>query len=578
MEKAPAGLVKKRQGYATEPLRQLILFFTPLRTIQILGFILVFAFSLSFSGTGIFRSLDDHFYDQFLKYQPAPKVDPAVVYIGIDRNSLQAIRPFPWPKRYYAAITRILREWGAKAIVFNLFFTQGADASEDDQALLEEFNKTPNFYLPISFESEGFKNYYYINQSSPAYNAAARGIGHINYNQDPDNVIRRVYPFVKFNQKLVPHLGIRVAYDFLGKPVPTIEQCDFPRDGHNNFLIHWAKRWNASSGYYPFVDVLNSYALVSKGKTAPITAKDFQGKICLIGMTASDYKITPLESASPGIGALGNIINTILTKQYIRVVSPGVFSGLLFLVAFLTGLVLIPFRSVFSTLSVLVIAGLWILTSFALFSWAGIWTGVAAPIFLVAAYFLISFAVIKVQEYKERLYFLSLAVRDELTGLYVMRYVNTFLSQALVYSRTFKKPFSVILLDIDDFKKFSNEHGSKMTDTILKQIADVIRNSIRTKGRAMPDIAGRYGEDVFIILLVGYNLATATFGVAEKIRKTIEQMTFQVGDKTFSVSASAGVSVLKLGEKNPQKVVERAQEALLKAKSSGKNQTCILND
>ena len=578
MEKAPAGLVKKRQGYATEPLRQLVLFFTPLRTIQILGFALIFVLSLNFSGARVFRSFDNHFYDQFLKYQAAPKVDPAVVYIGIDRNSLQSIRPFPWPKRYYAAITRILREWGAKAIVFNLFFTQAADTPEDDQALLEELKKTPNFYLPISFESEGFKNYYYVNQSSQVYSERARGIGHINYSQDPDNVIRRVYPFVKFNQQLVPHLGIRVAYDFLGKPVPTMQRCDFPRDDQNNLLIHWAKRWNASSGYYPFVDVLNSYALASKGKTTPITAKDFQGKICLIGMTASDYKITPLEAASPGIGALGNIINTILTGQYIRVVSPKVSAGLLLLVALLTGLVLIPFRSVFSTLSVLVIAGLWVFVSFVLFSWAGIWMGIAVPLFLITAYFLISFAVVRIQEYKERLYFLSLSVRDELTGLYVMRYVNTFLSQALTYARTFRKPFAVILLDIDDFKKFNDEHGCKMADTVLKQVAAVIQDSIRTKGRAMPDIAGRYGEDVFIILLVGYNLATATFGVAERIRKTIERATFQAGDKTLSVSVSAGVSVLSLDEKNPQKVVERAQEALLKAKAEGKNRTCILND
>ena len=387
-----------------------------------------------------------------------------------------------------------------------------------------------------------------------------------------------MYPFVKFNKELVPHLGIRVAYDFLGLPVPTVQKCDFPRDDQNNLLIHWAKRWNASSGYYPFVDVLNSYALASKGKTAPITAKDFKGKICLIGMTVSDYKMTPLEAASPGIGVLGNIINTILTKQYIRVAAPGASAGLLLGVAFLAGLVLIPFRSVFSILSVLVIACLSILVSFVLFSWAGIWTGVAAPIFLVAVYFLISFAIVRIQEYKERLYFLSLAVRDELTGLYAMRYISTFLSQALNYSRTFRKPFAVILLDIDDFRKINDAYGYRTGDGVLKKVAEVIQNAIRTKGRAMPDIAGRYGEEEFIVLLVGYNLATATFGVAERIRKTIEQVHFQAEGKTFTVSVSAGVSVLRPGEKSSSKVVERAQEALLKAKSAGKNQTCLKND
>ena len=577
MARTPAGLVRKRQGHATEPLRKLILFFTPLRTIQFLGFTLIFVLSLNVSRLQVFQALDGHFYDQCLRLQPAPKVDPAVVYIGIDKNSLQSIRPFPWPKRYYAAMTRILREWGAKSIVFNLFFTQGTDTPEDDQALLEEFKKTPNFYLPISFESEGFKNYYYVNQSAQVYSECAHGIGHVNYSQDPDNVIRRVYPFVKFNQQLVPHLGIRVAYDFLGKPVPTPVHCDFPRDEENNLLIHWAKRWNAASGYYPFVDVLNSYALIAKGKAAPVRPEDFKGKICLIGMTASDYRTTPLESAIPSIGVTGNIINTILTGQYIRIVSPGLSGVLLFLIALAAALVLIPFRSVFSILGVLFLSVLWIVISFSLFSWGGIWTGIAAPLFLILFYFLISFGIIKTEEYRERLYFLSLAARDELTGLYAMRYVSTFLSQALTYSRTFKKPFAVILIGIDDFKKISDAHGDKIANTVLKRIADVIQQSIRTKGRAMPDIAGRFEEDVFIVLLVGYNLATATFGVAEKIRKTIERENFHAGDKTLSVTVSAGISVLRLHEKDPQKVVERAQEALLKAKSDGEDRTCIQN-
>ena len=96
MEKSPAGLVRKRQGNATEPLRRLVLFFTPLRVIQFLVFILIFVLSLSVSKTPVFRALDGYGYDQCLKWQPAPKVDPAVVYIGIDRNSLQTIRPFPW--------------------------------------------------------------------------------------------------------------------------------------------------------------------------------------------------------------------------------------------------------------------------------------------------------------------------------------------------------------------------------------------------------------------------------------------------------------------------------------------------
>ena len=578
MGKTPENLVRKRQGYATEPLRKAVLFFTPLRMIQLLGFILVLVGVLHFSNGQFLRSCDNYFYDGFLKCQPAPKVDPAIVYIGIDKNSLQAIRPFPWPMRYYAAMTRILREWGAKAIVFNMFFTQGADTAEDEQALLEEFKKTPDLYLPIAFESEGFKNYYYVSQSASVYSERARGIGHINYSQDPDNVVRRAYPFVKFNQKIVPHLGIRVAYDYLGKPVPTPQQCDFPRDNQNNLLIHWAKRWNAASGYYSFADILSSYALIGKGQPASIKASDIRGKICLVGMTAADYKATPFEVGVPGIGAMGNIINTILTGQFLRVLSPGLSDFLLVLIAILACFILVPFRGIFSVLAVLALGILWVLVPFLLFSWAGIWIGVVGPLFLLLVYFLIAFVVAKIEEYKERLHFLSLAMRDDLTGLYAMRYISTFLAQALNYSRTFKKPFSVILFSIDDFRKLRETYGGVVGNTVLKKAAEVVQNAIRTQRRAMPDIAARSGEEEFMVLLVGYNLASATFGVSERIRKAIERVHFQADGKTFNVSLSAGISEQKPGEKNAEAVVERAQKALLKAQASGKNQTCILND
>lgn len=578
MQKPPTGLVQKRKGYATEPFKKAVVLLTPLRLVQLLGFIVIFFFCLQLAKTPVAESINRTFYDYFLKAQIAPQVHPAIIYIGIDRKSLQSIKPFPWPKRYYAAMTRILREWGAKEIVFQLFFTPGTDAAEDNQALLEEFKKTNNFYLPVSFESEGFKNYYYVNQSDPMFSEQAKGIGHINYSQDPDNVIRRIYPFVKFNQTLMPHLGVRVAYDFLGKPVPTPDHCDFPRDSRNNLLIHWTKRWNDVAGYYSFVDILNNYALITKNQPAAIRPEDFKGKICLIGLTASDYKTTPLEANSPGIGVVGNIINTILTGSFIRVASPAINGLLLFLLAILATLLFIPFRSVFSTVAGLLWAGLYIAISYLAFLLGGLWLDVATPLFLILLFFLYSLILTKAAEYKERLYFLSLAVRDELTGLYVMRYMSTLLYQAMNYSRMFRKPFSVILLDIDDFKKVNDAYGYRAGDTVLKKIAEIIQNSVRNKGRALPDLAGRYGEEEFIILLVGYNLATATFTVAERIRKAIERVTFQEGGKAFSVSVSAGVSVLRSGEKNPDKVVERAQEALLKAKTSGKNQTCIKND
>ena len=575
MRKVPEGLVQKRQGHGTELLRKAIMFFAPLRLIQLLGFLLIFSLFLAFSQSLFLQSLDQPFFDQFLRYQPALKVHPSIVYIGIDKNSLQTIKPFPWPKRYYAAMTRILRQWGAKAIVYNLYFTLGSDTPEDNRALIEEFRKTDNLYLPVSFESEGFRNYYYVNQSEPVFAEKARGIGHINYNQDPDGIVRRVFPYVKLNGQLVPHLGIRVAYEALGRSVPLPQQCDFPRDHQNNLLIHWAKRWNDSVAYYSFSDVLSAYALNAEGKATLIKPEYFKNKICLIGLMASDYKMTPLEGLAPGIGILGNIVNMVLTGQYIREVPLGVSGLILGLIALLSAFLFISFRGIFTVLGGLVLACFWIMCAFVIFSVGNFWTGVAVPLLLILCFFLLSFVIAKITDYKEKLFLLDLAVRDPLTGLYAKNYISTFLPKALKYSRTFNKPFSVILFELDDFKKICEVYGSKTGETVLKKVSEILLEAIRTKGRAMPDIAGRYGEDTFIALLLGHNLADTTFGIAERIRKTVELLVFQCGQDTFTVRVSAGVSVLRADEKNPNDVIERAHAALLKAKFLGKNQTCI---
>ncbi|OQA40943.1 MAG: putative diguanylate cyclase YcdT [Candidatus Omnitrophica bacterium ADurb.Bin314] len=580
MEKTPQGLVRRRQGYATELLRRIVVFFTPLRLIQLLSFLLVLICFLGHSQTAWVQNLDNRVFDIFLKAQGDSPVSPDIVYIGIDRKSLQSVKQFPWPKRYYAAMARILREWGAKTVVFNLFFSQAGDSQEDNEALLAEFKRSGNIYLPLSFESEGFRNYYYVNQSDSLYAAEARGIGHINYTPDPDGVIRRAYPYVKFNRNLLPHLGFRVAYDHLGKSVPPPAECALPLDRNNNLMIRWTKKWNALSGYYPFADILNGYAAIQKGQTSPIRPEDFKNRICLIGLTASDFKRTPLDAATPGIGVTGNIINMILTEDFIRIPSSAEAAAGLILVALAAGAVMLSIRGVYAMLAAAALAALWALLSFWLFSGANVWFGVVPQILLIALFLLISGVTGKIAERRERMYFLNLAARDELTGLYVMRYVSTFLVQAMRYAQTFRKPFAVILLDIDDFRKVNDVYGYRMGNIVLKRVAEVIRGAIRTKGRVVPDVAGRYGDEEFIVLLAGYNLATVTFGIAERIRKSLERIEFRTdkaGDPSFHVTVSAGVAVLKPGEKNPDKVVQRAREALLKAKASGKNQTAIQN-
>lgn len=579
MEKIPPEQNTRRQENVPDPFFQTPVFFTPLRFVQLLGFIAAFLLCLNFSQASFFQNMDHYFFHAFLKYQAPAEISPEIVYIGIDQKSLQSLQPFPWPNRYYATMTRILKEWGAKAIVFDLFFSaaQGVDQEKDDQALLKEFRETKNIYLPVFFGSERSKHYY-VAQSDPFLSQHAKSVGHINDVRDADGVVRKFYPFIEFNRILVPHLGVLLAFDSLGKAIPISSKSFLSSGIRHGLFIQETEKWDEGVSYYSFSDILHSYESSAKGSPAVIMSQNFKDKICLIGLTVPNEKKMLSKEQTPEIGVLGNIIGTVLKEQYIWAPSEEIYGFSLLMLGLLAVIFFAPFRTVFSSAGVLFLGLGWIAVSFFVFLKSNLWLGVAVPVTFLLSCFALSLILTKTEEYKERAYFLNSALRDELTGLYAMRYMRIFLNHAMNYTRTFKQPFAVILFDLDDFKNVNDAYGYSIGNTVLKKVASVIQSSVRTKGRALPDIAGRYGDEEFIVLLVGDNLATATFGIAERIRMEIEKVTFKAGTKTFSVTMSAGVSLLNPGENNPNQVVERAQEALLRAKASGKNQTCISND
>jgi len=576
-KKKPQGLVESRTYHIPERIKKLIVFFTASRFIQLFGFILILILCLSFGSSPFFKRIDAAFYDSFLKTKAETKLDSSIVYIAIDRKSIQAIPKFPWPRTYHAKVTKALRTWGAQAIFFNMFFRESSDL-ERDEFLIEEFKQTDNLYLPVSYETLSPSNYL-LSKSDEVFSEHAKAIGHVVTNLDGDGTVRRFSPFLKSNGDTFPHTGLQIAYDLMDETLPKPGFLDLPHDENGDILISWAEKWSQTSQYVSFLDVLNSITLISQGKDPIVNPASFDGKICLIGFTATGYKDflkTPLEPDVPAIAVLGNIINTILTRQYIHPLSPGLRSFLLVCVMMGCMLILMPFRGILSFLGTFFLGLLWVMVSFVLLSFSGIWIGVSVPIILIFFLHIFSWIHTKVVEYKKKDFLLDLYMKDELTGLYERRYLPTLLKNAVKYSRTFRRPFSIIMIDIDNFKEIIDKYGHHATDHALSRIGEVIQESIRTTKRAVPDAGVRYSIEEFALVLSGANLPAATFNVAERIRKTIEQSTFHHKGQDFTMTMSLGVSVLRKGEKRADQVLERAGQALDRAQNSGKNQTCLI--
>lgn len=159
----------------------------------------------------------------------------------------------------------------------------------------------------------------------------------------------------------------------------------------------------------------------------------------------------------------------------------------------------------------------------------------------------------------------ELATYDGLTQIFNRQSIDSKLSYSISKVRRYPAPLSIILFDIDHFKKINDTYGHSIGDNVLKELAKVTENSLREL-----DLLGRYGGEEFLIVLQETTVEGA-HTVAEKIRKTIENNSF---DTAPSVTVSMGIAELRENE-IAEHFVQRADMALYIAKDRGRNQAVI---
>jgi diguanylate cyclase (GGDEF)-like protein len=152
------------------------------------------------------------------------------------------------------------------------------------------------------------------------------------------------------------------------------------------------------------------------------------------------------------------------------------------------------------------------------------------------------------------------SVTDSLTGAFTHGYLHEILELEIQHSLTHKTPLSVLMLDIDDFKKINDSHGHLFGDRVIREVAETIAASIRSE-----DILGRYGGDEFMVIMPGADAAIAG-QAANRICHGIAQngynATVSIGATTFSGQR----------EQDIKAIVEQADANMYQAKREGKNQ------
>jgi diguanylate cyclase (GGDEF)-like protein len=163
----------------------------------------------------------------------------------------------------------------------------------------------------------------------------------------------------------------------------------------------------------------------------------------------------------------------------------------------------------------------------------------------------------------------ELATMDSLTGIFTRRYWFERCNEEMERSKKFNYDMSCLMLDIDHFKDFNDKYGHLVGDAILLAVSNTIKENIR-----QIDLLGKYGGEEFCVILTETDARGAVF-LAERIHKAMEEKQVRAYDEDLKVRISIGVSAFPENAQDLNTLIDKADQALYRAKETGRNRVCV---
>ncbi len=161
------------------------------------------------------------------------------------------------------------------------------------------------------------------------------------------------------------------------------------------------------------------------------------------------------------------------------------------------------------------------------------------------------------------------SIIDKLTGLFNRPYFDETLNQQVSLASRYHQDFTILFLDIDNFKDVNDNHGHLAGDEALKAIAQVILAEKRDS-----DIAARFGGEEFVLLMTHTDNVSA-YIFAERLRKKIELLEISYHEHVFKLTVSGGIATFPSNSQNPKELLQMADSAVYLAKGAGKNSIAL---
>jgi diguanylate cyclase (GGDEF)-like protein len=301
--------------------------------------------------------------------------------------------------------------------------------------------------------------------------------------------------------------------------------------------------------------------------------KLLKNKIIFVGATAVgayDIKNTSIYPTMPGVVLQANLFDNLYQndKRYLQRVPPYVNFSLTLLICLLAAWSSFKMRSPLAGVLITAnISVLYVLFTIIMYQSQHLWVNVAMPMLCLIITITVTFMLkyfFRNQDY-EKTY--AMATTDSMTNLYNHRFFQDHMRRSVDQANRFKHKFSLLLIDIDFFKKFNDTYGHQAGDEVLRHVARKLKKNVRNV-----DVVARYGGEEMAIILDRANEEEA-LAVAEKIVKSVAEEAYAIAEGVAKhVTISCGVATYPTHGEIPSELIEFADAGLYRAKKNGRNQ------
>ena len=534
-----------------------------------------------------------------------------VVIVAVDDASyeyiLERYGEWPIPRSIYVKLVDYIEKQNPEAIAFDLMFVKSLKSDpKSDIALVNAFKKYNNLYTSMNFDNQdetlreppvlpskltvnvsnasgkvdlSVNSYSNCRKILDGIIKSTSNIGITNVTRSDDGILRKLPLFLEYKGEYYPQLGLLVGLNHLERS-NIFHGRSFSIDFRSN--LHLGNRsvyvdedgsailnWYGANETYKYIPLYKLIQIIN-GQVDGSNI-DFKDKIVYFGTTASslfDVKTVPVSRNYPGVEIQATFVNNLIDNNFIKKFDRSVTVEIGLILALITILIVLSENSAFvGAIASMSVYMMYVFLTYFLMKYFNWWLDIVYPLILAIITFIGAYIIkylIKSRDFELQY---ILATTDGLTELYNHRYFQEQMQQMVDSSKRYETQFSLIILDIDFFKKFNDTFGHQAGDAVLRQVAQTLKKNVRAS-----DIVCRYGGEEMSIILANTDYQTAV-STAQKICNRVSSRHFKLPNgKETTVTISLGVSTYPKDGITSAELIEAADKHLYNAKNNGRNQ------